>query len=234
MLRSAILAAALALAAVLPAHADEGAIRKLLQERLPGVKIESVAKTAYRGLYEARGQDRDGDGVVLYTDEKVSYILSGVLYDGQTLMNVTDHVKWSDLPLDQAFRIVRGKGTRQMAYFGDPNCRYCKELDQHIAKLDDVTVHLFLYPVLGPNSVEKSKSVWCSPDRVKAWLDMMLRNVTPTANGDCATPVEKNVALGQRLRINGTPTMFFENGDRVSGYRPADQLTKLLDQAKAR
>jgi thiol:disulfide interchange protein DsbC len=234
MLRSAVLTVAIALAAAVPARADEGAIRKLLQERLPGVKIESVAKTSYRGLYEARGQDRDGDGVVVYTDDKVSYILSGVLYDGKTLRNVTDQVKWSDLPFDQSFTIVRGKGTRQMAYFGDPNCTYCRELDRHLAKLDDVTVHLFLYPVLAPSSVDKSKAVWCSPDRAKAWLDMMLNNIAPTAKGDCETPVDKNLALGHRLRITGTPTMFFENGDRVSGYRPADQLTKLLDQARAK
>lgn len=242
---AATLALGAALTAVSPATAlaDEATIRRVVESKLNGIKISSIRKLPNADLYEVAFETRSGWQLV-FTDGRANYIVFGNelgLLDTKTGRDLAEDrltklnmVPFAQLPFDQAFKIVRGKGTRQMAYFGDPNCRYCRELDQHIAKLDDVTVHLFLYPVLGPSSVEKSKSVWCSSDRAKAWLDMMLRNVTPTANGDCATPVDKNVALGQQLRINGTPTMFFENGERVSGYRPADQLTILLDQAKAK
>ncbi|MCZ7566680.1 MAG: DsbC family protein [Burkholderiales bacterium] len=249
MLRKTLLSAALALAAALTALppadalADQAKIRRVVESKLNGAKVGPITKLPNADLYEVAFETRGGWQLV-YTDRDANYIVFGQelgLLDtrsdrdlAEERINKLTMVPFADLPFDQAFKIVRGKGTRQMAYFGDPNCRYCKELDQHIAKLDDVTVHLFLYPVLGPNSVEKSRAVWCSQDRAKAWMDMMLRNVMPTANGDCATPVEKNVALGQRLRINGTPTMFFENGQRVSGYRPAEQLTKLLDQTKSK
>jgi len=249
MIRRILILAALASGAVLAALpaaealADEAKIRRVVESKLNGVKVGTITKLPNANLYEVAFETRGGWQLV-YTDRDANYIVFGQelgLLDTQTdrdlaeeRLNKLTMVPFADLPFEQAFKIVRGKGTRQMAYFGDPNCRYCKELDQHISRLDDVTVHLFLYPVLGPSSVEKSKAVWCSPDRAKAWLDMMLRNVVPAAKGDCATPVEKNVALGQRLRINGTPTMFFENGQRVSGYRPAEQLTLLLDQAKAK
>jgi thiol:disulfide interchange protein DsbC len=251
MIRSAVIAvvaatvlgAALAVAPFATAHADEATIRRVVESKLNGGKVGSIRKLANADLYEVAFETRSGWQLV-YTDARANYIVFGNelgLLDTKTDRDLAEDrltklnmVPFADLPFDQSFKIVRGKGTRQMAYFGDPNCTYCKELDRHIAKLDDVTVHLFLYPILSPSSVEKSKSVWCSADRAKAWLDMMLNNVMPTAKADCATPVEKNVALGQRMRINGTPTMFFENGNRVSGYRPADQLTKLLDQAKAK
>lgn len=249
MIPRAVAVAALALGAVLTALptasalADEARIRRVVESKLNGIKVGSITKLPNADLYEVAFETRSGWQLV-YTDASANYIVFGqelgvldtrtdrdLAEDRLTKLNM---VPFAQLPFDQSFKIVRGKGTRQMAYFGDPNCTYCKQLDQHITKLDDVTVHLFLYPVLGPNSVEKSKAVWCSPDRAKAWLDMMLRNITPTAKGDCPTPVEKNVALGQRLRVNGTPTLFLENGERVSGYRPAEQLTKLLDQARAK
>lgn len=236
-----LLVLATALAGGTAVARDEATVRKAAEAFLGAdMKVEGIARAGFLGLWEVRVATPEGTRL-LYTNDEATHFFLGTVYEGKTQTDLTElrmrklnTVRFADLPLNQAFKIVRGKGTRQMAYFGDPNCRYCKELDQHIAKLDDVTVHLFLYPVLGPNSVEKSRAVWCSQDRAKAWMDMMLRNVMPTANGDCATPVEKNVALGQRLRINGTPTMFFENGQRVSGYRPAEQLTKLLDQTKSK
>jgi thiol:disulfide interchange protein DsbC len=137
------------------------------------------------------------------------------------------------LPLASAFKIVRGNGKRQVAYFTDPNCPYCRKLEQEFTQVDDVTIHVFLYPILSAESMPKSKSVWCSPDRTKAWLDLMLKNIQPTAAATCDTPIEKVVSLGRKYKVESVPTIIFANGERLSGMRPAAQLSKLIEQAAA-
>lgn len=211
-----------------PAWAQEASIKRILEERT-GISIESVAKTKYLGLYEVRTADMQ----VLYTDEKVNYIFNGTIHDGKTLDNLTDAVKFSELPPANAFNIVRGNGKRHLAYFSDPNCPYCRQLEKELAKLEDVTLHVYLYPILNPpDSVLKSKAVWCSTDRLKVWNDLMLNGVAPSGSTTCNNPIERNLALGKRLRVNSVPTLVFADGKRVSGMRPAAQLAKFLDEGE--
>jgi thiol:disulfide interchange protein DsbC len=233
----ALLAPILALAqAVEPAGklTSEAIIKRTLEGRLGGVKVDAVAKTPYLGLYEVRL-----DNEILYTDEKMNYIFSGNIIDGKSMQNLTEKrlrdlsaIKWENLPLDAAVKTVRGNGKRMLALFSDPNCPYCKRFEKDLAKVDDVTIYTFLYPILSEDSHEKSKAVWCSADKSKAWSELMLNGTVPAA-GRCDTPIEKNLALGRKYRVNGTPTLVFANGERVPGAISQAQLEKLLaDNAK--
>lgn len=226
----------LSLALCAPAFADEASIKKAIEARMPGAKVESVSKTPYSGLYEVQIGNE-----ILYADRDAEYIFIGSVHDGETLENLTEAraralsaIKFEDLPLDQAFKIVNGKGTRKLAYFTDPNCPYCKRMDQELTKVPDLTVYVFLYPILSPDSMTKSQGVWCSADRGKAWLGLMLEDKLPTAKGSCDTPILKNLQLGQKLRVKGTPALFFPNGERVSGAITADEVEKLLAQSAAK
>ena len=237
------LAAALALAcAAAAAHADEEAIRKGVTEMLGSeVKVEGITKTDVLGLYEVRLLTDEGVRIV-YTDEAASFFFIGNIIDTKTQADITEGrlrklnaIRVADLPLAQAFKLVRGKGTRQLVYFSDPRCPYCRRLDQELQKLDDVTVHVFLLPIIAPDSAAVSKAVWCAPDRGKAWLDLMLNKVEPPApKANCETPIEKNLALSRKYRINGTPTLVFPDGQRVAGMMSAARLSKTLDEAAAR
>ena len=141
-------------------------------------------------------------------------------------------IKFEDLPLNLAFKKVKGKGTRKFAYFGDPNCGYCKKFEQDLTKLNDVTIYVFLYPVLGPDSVEKAKSIWCSKDRAKAWDDQLVRGIAPTAPATCDTSnIDKTLAFGRDKKISGTPTIFFADGQRVTGMKPVEVMEQLLAAA---
>ena len=210
---------------------SEAIIKRTLEGRLGGIKVDAVAKTPYLGLYEVRL-----DNEILYTDEKMNYIFSGNIIDGKSMQNLTEKrlrelsgVKWENLPLDAAFKTVRGNGKRLLAVFSDPNCPYCKRFEKDLAKLDDITIYTFLYPILSQDSHEKAKAVWCSADKSKAWSEWMLNATVPTA-ARCDTPIDKNLAFGQKHRINGTPTLIFASGERVPGAVSAEQLEKLLAQ----
>lgn len=213
------------------AGASEATVKAALQKKYPDIAVESVLKTPLAGIYEVFA-----NGQLIYTDEKVAYLFTNAsLIDTDNKVNLTEErmnrltaIKFDQLPLDLAFKKVKGKGTRKLGYFADPNCGYCKRFEQDLAKINDVTVYVFLYPVLGADSLEKSKSVWCSKDRIKAWDDWMSKGITPSAAGTCDTPIEKILAFGRQKNISGTPTMFFADGQRVPGAIPVDQIEQRL------
>ena len=219
-----------------PAAAQEAAIRKNLAERLPTLpKIEEISKTPMNGLYEIRLSGND----IFYTDADGSFLIQGSLIDTRTQKNLTDErteklnaVAFDTLPLKDAFTVVRGNGKRKMAVFEDPNCGYCKRFERDLQKVSDVTIHLFLLPILGPGSAEKSKAVWCAKDKAKAWTDMMVRDQNVAAGNCDTTALTRNVEFAKKHRISGTPTLIFADGIRVPGAISAPQVEKYLTEAK--
>ena len=227
---------ALAIVFAHPALADEASVKKAIEAKIGG-KVGSVTKTSYLGLYEIYA-----DGQVFYTDEKVTVILAGSLIDGKTMKNVTAErmqklsaINFSELPLDLAIKQVRGDGKRVFATFEDPNCGYCKRLAKDLAEMDNITIYTVLYPVLGSDSVVKSRNIWCAKDQVATWNNWMLKAEQPaTAECEQTTTIDKNIALGQSMRITGTPTLFLQDGTRIGGYLPKDQLEVAIADATAK
>jgi thiol:disulfide interchange protein DsbC len=214
---------ALALSAAMAAAetAQEAAVKKIIGPRLgENIKVDSVRKTPYAGLYEVRVNED-----ILYTDEKGEYLFVGRVLDAKTFRDFTreriddiTRIKFSDLPFDSALKTVKGNGKRVIAVFEDPNCGYCKRFRQTLSEMDNVTVYTFLYSILSEDSVAKSRNIWCSSDRVKAWDEWMLKNKQPApAPAGCSTPHEKILALGQSMKVTGTPTIFFADGSRIPG-----------------
>ena len=236
-LQNSFMALACVLAFANGAVAQEDLIRKNLPARLPQFKqIDEVRKSEIPGLYEVRVDGTE----IFYTDAKADFLIEGSLIDTRNKRNLTEErvekltaVKFDSLPLKDAFTLVRGNGERKMAVFEDPNCGYCKRFERDMQKVDNVTIYMFLYPILGADSVEKSKAIWCAKDRGTAWLDWMLRDqaVSSTAGGCDATALSRNVELGRKYKINGTPTLLFTNGSRVPGAVDAKKVEQMLAQA---
>ena len=216
------------------AFAQEAVIRKNIAERLPDFpKIDEVTKTAIPGIYELRiGAE------VLYSDERGEHILQGELIETKTRNNLTQAridklsaIDFATLPLKDAIVWKQGTGARKLVVFADPNCGYCKKFEKEMQGVKDVTVYTFLYPILGGDSPDKSRNIWCSKDNSTAWRDWMI-NGTPaprSMGGKCdLTALERNVALGKKYRINGTPSLVFEDGKRVPGAMAPDQVEKQL------
>jgi thiol:disulfide interchange protein DsbC len=233
------IATILALAAVMVgglALAQEAVIRKTLPERWPNMpKIDEVVKSPVPGLWEVRmGTD------IVYTDDQANFVVQGEVIDTKTRTNLTqariDKLTAFDfpkLPFKDAVVIKQGTGARKMAVFVDPNCGYCKRFEADLAKVKDVTIYTFLYPILGPDSLTKAQDVWCAKDPAKVWRDWMLKAVVPPrATTKCdTTALDRNTELGQKHRVQGTPAAVFEDGARLPGAVPADHIEKQLSQA---
>jgi thiol:disulfide interchange protein DsbC len=218
------------------ALAQEATIRKNLSERLPNLpKIDEISKTPLPGVYEVRiGTE------VLYADEQGNHLIQGQLIDTRTRTNLTEArlaklsaIDFASLPMKDAVVFKQGTGARKMAVFVDPNCGYCKRFERDLLDVKDVTIYTFLYPILGPDSNTKSNDIWCAKDAGKAWRAWMIDGVAPprsTAKCD-TTAIERNVAFGQKNRVQGTPAVFFEDGTRVPGAMPLEQVERGLANA---
>jgi len=238
MLKRLLSAALLAtLLAAVASNADEAVIRKAVQAKFSGAEVQSVTKLPYLGLYEVVISNE-----IIYTDENFEYIIyEGNIIDTKTDRNLTAERKrklamipFNELPLDLAFKRVKGKGERKIAVFSDPDCPFCRRIEGDLAKLDNVTIYMFMFPIDGlhPQASDKAKRIWCSTDKVKAWEDYLNKGIAPTAAPTCDNPVDRLVEFGTRRGINATPTLVFANGERVPGAISAAQIEKLLSNSK--
>lgn len=233
-----VVALAAALAATAWAQAetpDEARVHKLVEPRMgSNVQVDAVGKTGYAGLYEVRS-----GGDIFYTDADARYMFVGKIVDLTTLQDVTRAradelaaIRFADLPLALAIKTVKGDGRRVMAVFEDPNCPYCRKLHQALDRIDNVTVYTFLLNILSDDSAAKSKNIWCAPDRARAWQQWMTEaKPAPGAPAACIAPNEQVLALGRKLHVQGTPTIYFADGSRSGSGFDAATLEARLRQA---
>jgi thiol:disulfide interchange protein DsbC len=229
----------LAILIAAPALADEAKIRKALEPKLGGAKIEGIQPAPVAGLWEVRLRTERGLRII-YTDTNAAHVIDGNIHEVRTNRDLTEErlrklnaIKFETLPLDLAVKVQRGNGKRVLAMFSDPYCPACRQFERNLAKIDDITVYVFMYPVIRPENSDHSKAVWCSPDRAKAWLELAAapQPKIPQASPGCAHPIDKVHELGRKLGVNSTPTLFFTNGERLSGGLGADDLKELLDRS---
>lgn len=234
-----LLAAGVTVVHTQPARAGQPEIRNAVRTLAPDARVKGIAKSPVAGLYEVTLDGPRGP-LVVYATEQGDHLLLGELLDVKGRRNLTAErmdkltaVDFDKLPFGQAIKVVKGDGKRRLAVFSDPDCPYCKKLEPELAKLNNVTIYTFPYPLaMHPDAGRKSKLVWCAKDRVRAWDDLMLRGKLPERDRmDCDNPMEENLALGGRLNIQGTPAIIFANGQRIPGYVEAARIEQMLNQA---
>jgi thiol:disulfide interchange protein DsbC len=234
----------LALAGLIPAlmscsaNADNdalAAVKKTFQQKFSDRQVLGVRLTPVKGLDEI---DMQGAQVV-YVDQKVDYVFVGDMVEVKTGKSRTEarvaelsQVPWNALPLNDAIKEVRGNGARKLAIFTDPDCPFCRQLEQgSLAAIDNVTIYTFLYPLtqLHPDAMHKARQIWCAPDRLQAWTAYMHDGKALSGADNCDTPLERIHDLGEKLGIDGTPTLIFGNGHLVAGVLAQDQLESGLN-----
>ncbi len=233
------LSAAIAALFTQAALAQEAVIRKNIAERLPDFpKIDEVTKTPIPGVYELRvGTD------LVYSDERGEHLIQGALIDTKTGVNLTEArvekltaIDFAALPLKDAIVYKQGAGMRKLVVFADPNCGYCKKFERELLQVKDVTVYTFLYSILGGDSPEKARNIWCAKDNTAVWRDWMVNGaVPPRGAAQCdAGALQRNLAMGKKYRVNGTPALVFEDGKRVPGALPPAQIEAQLTASRAK
>lgn len=217
------------------------ALRQKLSQRYPNTQFGDIQRSAVSGLWEVWM----GANVAYVTDEGRHFIF-GHLYDMQTQTDLTaakkeqmnlqlesakPKIAFADLPLGDAIKTVRGNGDRKLAVFSDPHCPYCRDLEKQLARLDNVTIYTFLYPIasIHPQAADVAQSIWCAKDRGTAWRAFMGAGTAP-APARCSSPIERNVELAGKAGIYGTPFILFSNGDKAAGALDVASLERRLSR----
>ena len=240
---------AFALLALAPsARAETGAVGEItpaalaarLQTRYPATHFGAVNTTPWPGVFEVVMGAK-----LVYVDAGGQYFLFGHLFDMQAQHDLTaerqeglTRIDFSTLPLNDALKEVRGNGKRTLVIFSDPDCPYCRRLEATLKGLTDVTLHTFLMPLatLHPEARGHAIAVWCAADRLQAWHTLMHGDELPApphAATPCRHPVDRNIALGERLGISGTPTLIASDGRMLPGAGTLPQIEAWLSQATA-
>jgi len=213
---------------------DIAAIKSNLEMRTPPIKAKSIKLSPLAGLYEVYAS-----GNIFYVDKTVSYVMvGGSLLDDASKKNITAErlkeltsIKFGELPLKNAIEIKKGTGAYKFAVFTDPDCPYCKTLEQGLDKIaaTDYTAYVFLYPLkeLHPDAVAKSESIWCAKDKQESWLNWMVKGTTPVKN-TCDNPIESNEKLADELGVTGTPTIYLNNGSQTQN--PQELLAAIKEK----
>ncbi len=211
--------------------------RAALLKLLPaGSKIDDLRPSPIPGIYEfAQGAE------VSYITADGKYFIDGNLYDMKSRDNLTEELRTharvaliGAVPESQMLIFSPSNPKYTITVFTDVDCAYCRKLHSEMAELNrlGIRVRYMFYPRSGPGteSWRKAEVVWCSPNRndtltrakAGAALDM---NIT------CgATPVQREYELGQNVGVRGTPAIFTENGDYISGYmEPRELLAQLKE-----
>lgn len=213
-------------------YADVNTVNSQLEKQYPNLNFQHIQPTEMHGVYSAML-----DNQIVYVDEAAAHVLFGSMIRLKDQKNLTkdlaiqnNKVDWSTLPLQDAIKTVKGNGQHKIAIFSDPNCPYCKKLELELDHLNNVTIYTFLYPIR-PQSIFTSKQVWCSTSRAYYWKKLIRENITPQNDASCDTPVQRNLMLGQKLGIDGTPGIIFSNGFKTMGYIPAAEIETVWKDA---
>ncbi len=241
----------LAAAGCLPAHAADpvshpvpaAVVGERIRALNPGTRVDSVTASQLPGLYEVvMGKN------IAYVEPSGRYAVFGHVWDMRERRDLTadrqavlDRVDVGTLPRELAVRHVRGTGARTLYVFADPQCGYCKALEQTLAKIDDITVYTYVMPLLGAESRRLAGAIQCAPDPAAAWSELMLRAQLPgpvpasasasAGLASCDAKVDAVARLAQSLGVSGTPTLVAADGRKSAGAMPAEQLTAWLAMA---
>ena len=208
---------------------DSKKLLALLKKKLPGTTFTEVSRSQLDGIFMVRmGRN------IAYADATGRHFLFGHLYDMDTRQDLTAQalqaapvVAWKDLPLEKAIRL--GSGELKLAVFSDPDCPFCRQVEIELAKMKNVEIYVFMYPIEGlhKGATRTSQSIWCAPNRGTAWREYMLAGKKPVLR-NCSNPVAETVALAERMGLNSTPTLISGDGRVVSGAATAVEITQWL------
>ncbi|QEY26923.1 DsbC family protein [Neisseria zalophi] len=197
------------------------------------LKVKSVRGTPMGSLYEVVVSGKQ----IIYTDADANYLIQGSLLDVKNRKDLTEErvaelnvVDFNSLPLDKAIKEVRGNGKLKVAVFSDPDCPFCRRLENEFAKMSDITIYSFMMPIasLHPDAARKAEQIWCQPNPTAAWNTWMREGKLPPQVATCDNPVAETTSLGEQLGFNGTPSLVFPNGRSQSGYSPLPQLLQII------
>lgn len=215
------------------ANDPEQKIRGKLATLVPGMEPDTIKATPIKGLYEVVYGAQ-----VMYFSGDGRYMLQGNLLDLEVREDLTEKTRskarkrvMDKVSEDEMIVFSPAKSRHTITVFTDIDCPYCRKMHAEIDEYakNGIKVRYLLFPRAGVNSpsFKKAVSVWCAKDSSKALTEA--KQGKEVDKKTCKNPIESQMSLGQMVGVTGTPAIVLEDGELLPGYRPAKQMSIMLD-----
>jgi len=212
-------------------------LAKQLQQVNPDIKLSDAIVSKQLPNY---AQIQIEGGPVLYMSLAGDHFFAGELYYFKNnaivpAQNMQVSKAWQSFKNSELFsKAITFKGDTVKAYmnvFTDYSCGYCRKLHQDIDKLNQlgIAVRYFPFPRGGADTkvAKQLESAWCAKDPHQALTT--LKNGNSIADNQCDNFVKKSYQIGVQLGVTGTPAVFFDSGQLISGYMSPKKYATALN-----
>lgn len=212
-------------------------IKAKLHQVFPNLVLESIESSPVANLYEISANRK-----IFYVDSQVKYAILGDMIDLSSKINLTsqrrldlNRVKWQDLPLNLALKVVNGDGSRHIAVFSDPDCPFCKLLEANtLSKLTNITIYYFIYPLAIHDKAKLySERILCSTSPIQAYISWMRHGEWLNKTNVTCPNIKKLDSIKKLANtivgVQATPTIVLGDGSIVVGNAPLKYLNHLIN-----
>lgn len=212
-------------------------VLKQIQSILPqGININFYEQSEIKNFYVVNVANNQ----VLYVSDDFKYVFAGdviKLVEGSpSSLNETYQAKlvsqvMSVLADTDTIDFVSKNEKYRINVFTDISCGYCRllhsQIDDYLAL--GISINYFGFPRDGTESdvFGKMQSAWCSDNPQEAIT--VLKEGSDIDQNTCENPIQMHYDYGQLLGITGTPTIYLEDGRKLSGYIPPEELIKIIN-----
>lgn len=210
-------------------------ILKDLVQEVHGVDFSEVP-----GLFIVDATGKNGNRGMLYMDFSKSYIVAGNFISIADKSNVSQReitrlrrVDLTTIPLTDSLVIGNPGASKKVILFTDPQCPYCKKLHPELKKVvetdPDVVFFIKLMPLvkIHPEAYKISKAILCEKS-LQLLEDSFAGKPVPEPSCE-SDAVDRTLKLAQDLGIGSTPTLILPDGRLAPGYRPAEDILKMIN-----
>ena len=238
---AALFAASCMLSGITAAQDQQSAedqLRAALAEMAPDLPITSIAESVLPGVYEVVSNAQ-----VYYLSPNGRYLVEGSIVDLQNQVNVSEQRRGglqlsliSEMPEEQmvVFNNKDEDAERWITVFTDTDCGFCQKLHREIDTITDadIKVRYLMFPRAGidSGSSRELQSVWCADDQQEAMTIAKSGGMVEPAT--CENPIQSHMDLARQVELRGTPLIYLDNGTKIPGYRPANELIQMIQESE--
>jgi len=209
-------------------------LRMIISKTFPGAEITGFKSSGVPDILEF-----NLGAQVLYISKDGRFLFQGDIFDLKSQKNLTEaseqiaRVSALDKLGEKNMLQYKAKDQKRfITVFTDVDCYYCRKLHEEIDQYYEkgIGVRYIFMPLKGKKSIEKSVSVWCAKNPQEAMTNAKKgRRLKKTT---CDNPLKQHMVLGNDFGIRGTPAIVFDSGKMIPGYRPVNDIEKMLNGKK--
>ncbi len=212
---------------------EELDIKKTILDAYPSVDVKDIKKID-NNFHEIIINNQ-----IYYVTNDGKYLIVGNVIDLKTKESITENTKMkqrlSVINTISNENLITYKPTKTeyiLTVFTDTSCPYCQKLHNEIPDLleNGIEVRYVLFSRNGSevDAYNQLVSAWCSENKV-ASIERLFEGDILEDTDNCKNPLNKNSELASLLSVEGTPTIFLEDGRIIPGYQNSENIMSFIN-----